>query len=108
MNDEFERIWKKMLGASLRYYHNIFLDGLRKSTNKLRTTILIAEILVEHFPNTSMPTHLVHHLLLMNFYENAKIHFSITWNKTTDKGMDYTKQRLIRSLLNLKSVRFYT
>jgi hypothetical protein len=34
MNDEMERIWKKLVVASSRYYPRTFLEGLRKTTNQ--------------------------------------------------------------------------
>jgi hypothetical protein len=49
MNYELEKIWEETLVVSSRYYPDIYLEGLRKTTK----SSVPAEILAENFPNKS-------------------------------------------------------
>jgi hypothetical protein len=44
MNDELERIWKETIMACLRYYLDIWLEGLGKTA---KTSVTIAGVLAE-------------------------------------------------------------
>jgi hypothetical protein len=53
MNNELERTWQEAVMACLRYYPDICLEGLRKSTKtSVRISRLPAEILTRNFPNS--------------------------------------------------------
>jgi hypothetical protein len=43
-----ERIWKEAVMACLRYYPDIYLEGLRKISKKLYSVIILAEVSTRH------------------------------------------------------------
>jgi hypothetical protein len=53
MNDKLGRIWKEAVVAEVRYYPNIFQEGLRETS--VETADIAAEIRTENIPNISIP-----------------------------------------------------
>jgi hypothetical protein len=53
----WEGCGRKQSWPNLRYYPNIFLEGLGKTTENLRIAILHAEILTQDFPNMKQHVH---------------------------------------------------
>jgi hypothetical protein len=64
--DKLERIWKQQDMTKLKDYPGSWLEGLRKTTrNSFSITGVLAEIKIEHFPNTSLECY--HLLTCWNF-----------------------------------------
>jgi hypothetical protein len=51
MSNELVRMWKEAIVTWPRYYSNIYLEVLRKTTNSVRISTVPFEIRTEHHPN---------------------------------------------------------